>query len=78
MESLEQDLLDDINAQKIQNLEQELHMTQELLHNAIDSLKQTQRYLMKLAYNQSEISRRVASWPYIVVSSDGGNDEDSN
>ena len=70
MESLEKDLIDDINSKKIANLERELELTKELLENAIDSLRDTQRYLMKLAYNQSEIAKRISHWPYLVVSSE--------
>ena len=70
MEYLEKDLQDDVNAKRIKDLEHELEVTRRLLEEAIDSLKDTQRYLVKLAHNQSEISKRVARWPYIVVSSD--------
>lgn len=55
---------------KIAALEKELYITKDLLTTTIESLKDTQRYLMKLAYNQSEISKRMAQWPYIVVSGD--------
>jgi len=32
-----------------------------------ESLKDTQRYLIKLARNQQELTKRITSWPYIVV-----------
>jgi len=67
MKSLEDDLLDDINSKKIKDLEYELEVTRRLLEEAIDSLKDTQRYLVKLAHNQSEITKRIAQWPYLVV-----------
>jgi hypothetical protein len=66
----------DINTRKIKELEKELYVTRELLTNCIDSLKETQRFIMKLAYNQSEITKRVSSWPYIVVSSSKDDDEE--
>jgi len=66
----------DIHSRKIRDLEKELYITRELLNNCIESLKDTQRYLMKLAYNQSEITKRVSSWPYIVVSSSKDDDEE--
>lgn len=69
MESLEKDLLDDMTNQKLQHLEYELHTTKELLFQVIESLKQTQRHLVKLGMTQNEISKRVSSWPYIVVAS---------
>lgn len=66
MQSLEHDL--DITAQKIANLEDKIDSTHELLMHTIDSLKETQRYLMKLARNQAEITKRVSLWPYIAIS----------
>jgi hypothetical protein len=32
-----------------------------------DQLKETQKYLIKIAKNQSEISKRIVQWPYIAV-----------
>lgn len=61
----------DLANDKILELEKELYVTKDLLTTTIESLKDTQRYLMKLAYNQSEISKRMAQWPYIVISDDG-------
>jgi hypothetical protein len=75
MEYSNQDIELDVNTRKIKELEKELHVTRELLTNCIDSLKETQRFIMKLAYNQSEITKRVSSWPYIVVSSSKDDDE---
>ena len=72
----DEDLIPNLQAQKIEALEKELYITKELLSNCIDSLKETQRYLIKLAYNQSEISKRVSAWPYIVVSSSKDGDVD--
>lgn len=60
----------DLANDKIAELEKELYVTKDLLTTTIESLKDTQRYLMKLAYNQSEISKRMAQWPYIVISED--------
>lgn len=68
MQSLEHDL--DITTQKIANLEEKIDSTRELLLQTIDSLKETQRYLMKMAHNQSEITKRVSLWPYIAVPAD--------
>jgi len=76
MEYSNQDMELDINTRKIKELEKELYVTRELLTNCIDSLKETQRFIMKLAYNQSEITKRVSSWPYIVVSSARDDDEE--
>ena len=73
MQYLEEEL--DINSQKIKRLESELEMTRDVLHTTIESLKETQRYLMKLAYNQTEITKKVSKWPYIVV--DSANKDDT-
>ena len=72
MQYLDEEL--DITTQKIQTLEKELLATRELLTSTIESLKETQRYLMKLAYNQAEITKKISQWPYIVVHSNK-NDE---
>lgn len=65
MQYLEEEL--DITTQKIKILEEELFKTHELLLQTMDSLKETQRFLVKVAYNQSELAKRVAGWPYIAV-----------
>lgn len=72
MQYLEEEL--DITTQKIQTLEKELLANRELITSTIESLKETQRYLMKLAYNQAEITKKISQWPYIVVHSNR-NDE---
>jgi len=64
-ESIEENL--NLDIYKIQALEKELFKTKELLLSTIDSLKETQRYLIKLAHNQSEVTRRISQWPYIAV-----------
>lgn len=66
----------DISSQKIQQLEKELESTRIIVQSTIESLKETQRYLMKLAYNQSEITKRVSQWPYIVVDSSKADDDE--
>jgi len=58
----------DVTAQKINNLEKELDITRHLLEQAILSLKETQRYLMKLAYTQADLTKKVSTWPFITVS----------
>ena len=57
----------DIDYEKINRLEKELDISRSLLEESISSLKQTQQYLMKLAYNQAELSKRISQWPYIAV-----------
>jgi hypothetical protein len=36
-----------------------------------ESLKDTQRYLVKLASNQMELNKRVSTWPYIETATQG-------
>lgn len=64
-EFLEKNL--DIDKQRIAVLEEEFYKQRELLLQTIDSLKETQRYLVKLAQNQAEVTKRISEWPYIVV-----------
>jgi len=71
----DEDMELDLNTRKIKDLEKELYVTKELLSHCVESLRDTQRYLMKLAYSQSEITNRVASWPYIVVPSKDNDEE---
>jgi UDP-N-acetylglucosamine transferase subunit ALG13 len=37
-------------------------------------MKQTQQYLIKLAHHQSEIAKRLSSWPFLAVSNTEGDD----
>jgi len=73
MQYLEEEL--DVNSQKIKQLEQELESTREILQHTIESLKETQRYLMKLAYNQAEVTKKISTWPYIAVRSSKDEDD---
>jgi hypothetical protein len=66
VEYLDEEL--DVTAQKINNLEKELDITRHLLEQTINSLKETQRYLMKLAYTQADLTKKVSTWPFITVS----------
>jgi len=66
VEYLDEEL--DVTAQKINSLEKELDITRHLLEQTIMSLKETQRYLMKLAYTQADLTKKVATWPFITVS----------
>lgn len=72
MKLLEDDL--DMTAQRLTNIETELIRINEQINAMVDSLntqiesiKETQRYLIKLARNQQELTKRISAWPYIVV-----------
>ena len=76
MKSLEKEMDLNLTDRKIRDLELELIITKELLTSCIGSVKETQRFLMKLAANQQELTRRVATWPFIVIPSDGNEVDD--
>lgn len=57
----------DLTKQRITELEKTISIIQEHVTTLAEELKQTQYFLMKLAKNQSEISKRVSQWPYITV-----------
>jgi predicted nucleic acid-binding Zn-ribbon protein len=65
-EYLEESL--DITNQKIINIEKDIAAVQDQISALTESLKETQRYLIKLAVNQQELTKRISQWPYIVVS----------
>lgn len=75
MQYLDDDL--DVTAQKLKYLEKELMTNRELISSCIDSLKETQRYLMKIAYSQAEVTRKVSTWPFIVVPQDKGETDEN-
>lgn len=64
----------DLTLNRIDKLEQEIYyLTEQMaivsanIQNQIESLKETQRYLIKLAHNQQEMTKRISAWPYIVI-----------
>jgi len=70
MEYLSEDL--NVAEQKIKNLEMQVSMHMDSIQQLTESLKETQRYLVKLAHNQMDLTKRISQWPYIVVKEDGG------
>lgn len=57
----------DVTMQKIVDLEKNLCIIQENITTLSEQIRETQRYLIKMAHNQSELAKRVSSWPYIPV-----------
>lgn len=57
----------DATKSRIIELEKNLTIMHENLMTVADQIKDTQMYLVKLAKNQAEISKRVSQWPYIAV-----------
>ena len=65
MEFLEEQL--DVTRGRIVKLESNVAELTENVTSLIDQLKETQRYLIKLAYHQNEIAKRMSNWPFIAV-----------
>lgn len=57
----------DVTNGKIIQLEKEITIMQESISELTDHVKVMQTFLIKLAHNQSEITRRVSQWPYIPI-----------
>lgn len=74
MNSLEQDL--DTVSGRLVEIEKSITQMEENILLLSHQIKETQYFLIKLAKNQSEISKRVTHWPFIAVP-EGGNDEEA-
>jgi hypothetical protein len=48
-------------------MEKGIVILQENQMTLAEQLKETQKYLVKMAKNQSEISKRLSAWPFIAV-----------
>jgi len=60
---------------RIIELEKNLSVMHENVMTVADQIKETQMFLIKLAKNQAELSKRVSQWPYIAVTQrEEGND----
>ena len=65
MQSLDEELVD--SNKKIKKLEENVAILQEILMQQQNAITETQRYLIKVAHSQKEISKRMLSWPYVKV-----------
>ena len=74
MTSLEQDL--DMTNGRIIELEKDLAITQDNLQTLFEQVKETQKYIIKLAHNQAHMTKRISSWPYIAVEKFDDSNED--
>jgi uncharacterized coiled-coil protein SlyX len=74
MTSLEQDL--DMTNGRIIELEKDLMLIQDNMQTLFEQLKETQKYIIKLAHNQAHMTKRISSWPYIAVEKFDDGDED--
>lgn len=66
--------LDQTNNRIIQ-LEKNIAVMHENLLTVADQIKETQVFLIKMARNQAEMSKRLSMWPYIAVSLNEEDDE---
>jgi prefoldin subunit 5 len=57
----------DLTKNRITEIEKNISIIQDNLTTLAEEIKQTQYFIMKLAKNQSEITKRVSQWPYIAV-----------
>lgn len=72
MASLEEEI--DLHAQKFIAIEQSIESAgknivelQDAMLTLSAELKETQKFLIKLAQNQALVSKQVAQWPYVTV-----------
>jgi len=72
MDFIEENL--DLTKQKIKALESQIAFHMDNIQELSESLKETQRYLVKLAHNQMELTKRISQWPYIVVNQNNEGD----
>ena len=61
-----EDQLDMTNS-KIIELEKTICILQDNISQLSEHIRETQRYLIKLAHAQAEVTKRVSSWPFIAV-----------
>lgn len=72
MSSLEEEL--DVTNNKILELEKNLAIAQENILTLADQIKESQRFIIKLAQNQSQVTKRITQWPFIAVPSNEGDE----
>jgi DNA-binding transcriptional regulator WhiA len=65
MQSLDEELVD--SNKKIKKLEENFAILQDILMQQQTAITETQRYLIKVAHGQKEITKRMLSWPYVKV-----------
>lgn len=57
----------DMTNSRILEIEKNLAILQVSVELLNDQIKETQKFLLKLANNQSEVTKRVTKWPYVAV-----------
>lgn len=59
----------DLTETRITEIEKTICILQDNLTQVSEHIRETQRYLIKLAHHQSEITKRISAWPFIAVDS---------
>ena len=59
----------DISESRITEIEKTICVMQESMTELSEHIRETQRYLIKLAHHQAEITKRISAWPFIAVDS---------
>ena len=59
----------DLSEARITEIEKSICIMQDSMTELSDHIRETQRYLIKLAHHQSEITKRISAWPFITVDS---------
>lgn len=63
-----EDLLE-ISNTRITEVEKSICILQDNLTQVSEHIRETQKYLIKLAHHQAEITKRMSAWPFIAVDS---------
>lgn len=66
----------DLTKNRIIELEKSITLMHENIVQLAEQIKETQRFIIKMAQNQAEMTKRISQWPYIAVPSNRG-DEDA-
>ena len=59
----------DLSDARITEIEKSICIMQDNMTELSEHIRETQRYLIKLAHHQSEITKRISAWPFIAVNS---------
>ena len=59
----------DLSESRITEIEKTICIMQDSMTELSEHIRETQRYLIKLAHHQSEITKRISAWPFIAVDS---------
>lgn len=64
----------DLTKNRLTELEKSISILQENVMTVSEQIRDTQRYLIKVAHNQAEIAKRISAWPFIAVPDVKGDD----